>query len=189
MATKKYTKESLVQLIQDLSNDGIPPTSTHKELPRRSVFVRYFGSWRESLKAAGFDKTHAEAVRPETRKVFGTEYRRLWYENNKEQHISNCVARNANQQRIFNEWKKTLKCSSCDETCSACLDFHHVNQDKDFELSGAAYKYGTKRILAELSKCAVLCRNCHAKVHIRALPEPDVLSKVHIQNLTEMYQK
>lgn len=66
----------------------------------------------------------------------------------------------------FTEYKKTLKCSRCPENHPSCLDFHHINpQEKEFSISQKAWRYSKERIMKEISKCIILCANCHRKEH------------------------
>ena len=68
----------------------------------------------------------------------------------------------------FNEYKKTLKCSKCEENHIACLEFHHINPDKkDFGISEALgqLNLSKEKIIEEISKCEILCSNCHKKLH------------------------
>lgn len=60
---------------------------------------------------------------------------------------------------------KSSGCVICREDFVHSLDLHHVNDDKDYEVS-AMKGMSDKRVLEEIAKCVVLCRNCHAKVHI-----------------------
>lgn len=46
------------------------------------------------------------------------------------------------------------------------LEFHHLNpQEKDFSISSAKFTKFDNRIIEELNKCALVCRNCHAEIH------------------------
>ena len=67
----------------------------------------------------------------------------------------------------FQEYKSTLKCQKCPENHIACLEFHHRNPDeKDYTVSFMASKGSSKEeILKEISKCDILCANCHRKLH------------------------
>ncbi len=57
-------------------------------------------------------------------------------------------------------------CSKCDEGDTACLDFHHTTDKKTDTI---ARMVGDGRpwdaIRTEMQKCAVLCANCHRKLH------------------------
>ncbi len=78
------------------------------------------------------------------------------------------VKRRQKQRLWMNEIKKKLKCSKCGESRTVCLDFHHTNpEEKEFNL---AWCFGTttgskEKILKEISKCIVLCANCHRIEH------------------------
>jgi hypothetical protein len=56
-------------------------------------------------------------------------------------------------------------CMQCGEKHPACLDFHHRNPEEKEGHIGEFRKFGTKRLLAEIAKCDVLCANCHRKFH------------------------
>ena len=72
-----------------------------------------------------------------------------------------------NKKEWFRELKSTLKCSMCSEDHPATLDFHHKDansKDKDVSFL-AARSYSKQRVLEEISKCIILCANCHRKLH------------------------
>lgn len=83
------------------------------------------------------------------------EYQRLW---NK-----------ANRNKIglwYKEYKRSLKCSRCPETFFACLEFHHPKKDKTNLISRMVGQgCSIESIKKEMSKCIVLCSNCHRKEH------------------------
>lgn len=68
---------------------------------------------------------------------------------------------------IYSRILDTLTCQECGEGHNATLDFHHLNPDtKDFSLSDMKSKdYSGEKMVEEMSKCAVLCANCHRKLH------------------------
>ncbi len=54
------------------------------------------------------------------------------------------------------------KCCRCNST--DCLEFDHINpQKKSFELSGYHLDQSWIKILIELNKCQLLCKDCHIK--------------------------
>ena len=67
----------------------------------------------------------------------------------------------------YHELKSALECNRCHETHPACLQFHHTDpKEKEASLAIAIRRgWGRKRLLSEISKCEVLCANCHAKHH------------------------
>ena len=70
-------------------------------------------------------------------------------------------------KRIVIEIKETSACINCGESDPAVLDFHHREpSSKDFAISALTKNnYNEERLMAELSKCIILCSNCHRKLH------------------------
>jgi hypothetical protein len=74
--------------------------------------------------------------------------------------------RRATRALWIQELKSNMSCKECGEDRIPCLDFHHRNRkDKNFTISTKIYQISKKKILAEIKKCDVLCRNCHAYLH------------------------
>lgn len=73
------------------------------------------------------------------------------------------------------EWRRRVKtkciekmggkCQICGyNKCASSLEFHHKNpKEKDFDISGKTIAYN--KILKELDKCILVCRNCHGEIH------------------------
>jgi hypothetical protein len=54
-------------------------------------------------------------------------------------------------------------CSLCGyRKCTAALEFHHVGEDKEKNVSQVSTK---SSLLREASKCIVVCANCHREIH------------------------
>jgi hypothetical protein len=73
---------------------------------------------------------------------------------------------------LINAYKAT-GCVECGEDDPRCLDLHHRDpSEKHPRLKGVARirmnGLGYEELLAELSKCDVLCANCHRKEWGRA---------------------
>lgn len=50
--------------------------------------------------------------------------------------------------------------------CKSALTFHHIDQTtKNFALSGTSLYRSFNALLSEISKCCLLCHNCHIEVH------------------------
>ncbi len=87
---------------------------------------------------------------------------------------------NKNRVRAMKYWflaiKESLKCSRCSESRSVCLDFHHSDPStKERNVSAMINGAGAeskKRILEEISKCIVLCSNCHRVEHSQLKGRP-----------------
>jgi uncharacterized protein YabN with tetrapyrrole methylase and pyrophosphatase domain len=69
------------------------------------------------------------------------------------------------------EWYREIKshnhCAECGEDHPSCLEFHHLERDdKHGNISSMIYEGRTrKEIKEEISKCIILCANCHRKLH------------------------
>jgi hypothetical protein len=94
-----------------------------------------------------------------------SKYHRQHYLKNKEKYIKQAKTQRRKSTDILREIKK--KCSICDENHPATLDFHHIDPSvKEIDLARAANNGWSKnRLLKEIKKCIIVCRNCHAKIH------------------------
>lgn len=88
-----------------------------------------------------------------------------YFQENKEKFRSLNAAQRRDKAQKLQEYKQTLSCSSCGETKHWRLDFHHTNDDKDRAVSLMIKSHSWDNIIAEIKKCIVLCRNCHADAH------------------------
>jgi hypothetical protein len=86
-----------------------------------------------------------------------------------------------NAQKVV-EWRRRVKlalieykggkCEICgyNKNCPNCYDFHHKNpEEKEFSISGKTWSYD--RLKAEVDKCVLLCKNCHAEIHDKLFKE------------------
>lgn len=64
-----------------------------------------------------------------------------------------------------------MSCCCCGERARECLDFHHVDPaTKEFSISYMKNKFASvDRLKSEMSKCVVVCSNCHRKIHAGTL--------------------
>lgn len=94
-------------------------------------------------------------------------YRRDWFQRNKEHARKRVMELKRERKSWFQDLKRGLKCSLCEEDHPACLEFHHRDPDEKTKTisSLAAGTYSEERILLEIKKCDVLCANCHRKTH------------------------
>lgn len=92
------------------------------------------------------------------------------YEKHKDKTIARSIYNNDRRRQVLYEIKKKLSCSVCGESDPSCLDFHHIESDKkEFLLSAKGTWCGVDKLKEELSKCSVLCANCHRKHHTNRL--------------------
>lgn len=105
----------------------------------------------------------------EARKAYQKAYHQKWYadpenaaakkENAK---VHRKLAKERNREYL-REYKGSRGCQRCPENDPVCIDFHH-RSDKRFDVSRMLL-HGLETINAEIAKCDLLCRNCHAKLH------------------------
>ncbi len=62
--------------------------------------------------------------------------------------------------------KENMKCSSCGyNKCHAALEFHHTDHTQKDVGVGHMRNYSPEKIKQEVSKCIILCANCHKELH------------------------
>lgn len=93
-------------------------------------------------------------------------YRRKWYKENAESEKAHVKRRKKAIRRWLHNYKMTLSCSVCKESHPATIDFHHKQGNKEKAISQMITDgYSIEKIKEELTKCEVLCSNCHRKKH------------------------
>lgn len=102
-----------------------------------------------------------------------------YYKENKEKHIKVVGNRNKDIRQAIrkkiNQIKLTHGCSLCPEKEPCCLDFHHIDTKTKLNLISELQRYcNWKRVSDELSKCMLLCSNCHRKLHNNIIQIEDI---------------
>ena len=90
------------------------------------------------------------------------------YYANPKKHRKLVKARHNKIIEWLNQKKSTLSCEMCGQNHPATLQFHHINpKKKELSISAAVGINGwsIKRIEKEISKCKILCANCHFILH------------------------
>ena len=74
--------------------------------------------------------------------------------------------------KMKNQWLEIIKtkdmdhCSICGyDRCFAAIDFHHVEDDKKYNIAAMITLKPTPERIAELSKVIPVCSNCHREIH------------------------
>lgn len=96
-------------------------------------------------------------------------YRNKYKHYNRDKYNANHKVYRIKMQNIINS-AKSGGCLICGEKEICCLDFHHLH-DKEFVIASGR-DVSKKRLLDELSKCIVLCANCHRKLHAGKIQLP-----------------
>ena len=72
------------------------------------------------------------------------------------------------ERRIFvKDLKLSTGCNLCGyNKCASSLHYHHLDpKDKEFEIGWAMqHQLSEEKILVEISKCQLLCANCHGEI-------------------------
>lgn len=73
--------------------------------------------------------------------------------------------------RFVKVLKSVVPCQLCGEREGICLDLHHINPgEKEFEIvSASRSRKSITAVVVETMKCAMLCANCHRKIHGKIL--------------------
>lgn len=101
---------------------------------------------------------------------------RAWYEANRDRHIANAAviteASRVRQRKLLID-AKARPCADCRVSYpSYVMQFDHL-ADKDFTIGRRVGYYSDSRLLAEISKCEVVCANCHfERTHSRRKATP-----------------
>lgn len=70
------------------------------------------------------------------------------------------------------ETKRCVGCLLCGNSDPSCLDFHHVDpSEKSFVLTQGVTR-SLEALRVEVQKCAVLCANCHRRLHLGEVQMP-----------------
>lgn len=112
----------------------------------------------------------------ETRKAYYREYNKGWYQQHRERLLEKRRQHKEELRIWLRRYKSKLRCVECGENHPACLHFHHRNkEEKSFDIGKAITRTYTSinRLEKEISKCEVLCGNCHAIRHWRETHESD----------------
>ena len=94
------------------------------------------------------------------------QYKKQHRQNNTE--LYKDIDKNNYQKRIqwYMDYKKTLKCEICGEDHYQTITFHHKNpKEKEYNIANIRSLGDKEKILLEISKCQIICDNCHRNIH------------------------
>lgn len=98
------------------------------------------------------------------------EYDRKYYVGmSKEQKQRKLQLQNERRIKVKNyvyAYKLYKSCLICGESEPACLDFHHISNDKEINIADAIRcGWSLDKIKKEIEKCVIVCANCHRLIH------------------------
>ncbi len=100
--------------------------------------------------------------------------RKVWFKAHYQENKTYYKERNKENKNNLRDWlnnyKHGLSCAICNETESCTFDFHHLDPtEKEYNISQLVGCNSRALLEKELSKCVLLCANCHRKVHAGVL--------------------
>jgi len=157
----KWTKEEINYLIDNYSKD----ISLRIILDRLKRTKRAVSHKASRLGLSRNRIPHNKPKDPLHRKIADKKY----YEKNKVIIYKNKRIRLRNYKREIADMLGG-QCSRCSyKKCLGALDFHHISNNKENEVT-YFLSYGSKqKALKEAEKCILLCANCHRELHYKDL--------------------
>ena len=91
------------------------------------------------------------------------EYRKAYYLANREKLNQRSRSRFAERTKWLKDLKSSTPCHDCGNLYPYyVMDFDHVSDDKDENINSLMARGASKeRIELEISKCEIVCSNCH----------------------------
>jgi hypothetical protein len=88
-------------------------------------------------------------------------YIKTHYESNKEKYKKNIKEAKLNNAQFIRDLKSTTPCKDCGKVFPYyVMDFDHLT-DKKFNIARSVRVKGINQIKEEISKCDIVCSNCH----------------------------
>jgi hypothetical protein len=89
------------------------------------------------------------------------------YNKNKQPYIERAEKARLEMVLWYKEYKNSVSCE-CGESRPWVLDFHHIDpKTKKFEVSNGSRISSLRLLKEEITKCKVLCANCHRDLHYK----------------------
>lgn len=144
--------------------------------PASATIIRTMGGWNAAKKAAGLETAASRGSRvrskPDGVDISEAAWAELsvdqrWHYRHREQNATQSLDRRAKLRAWVHGVKRERGCARCSETDPACLDFHHRDEvEKTASVSELVSNGRSKAaVREEMTRCDVLCANCHRKEH------------------------
>jgi len=106
-----------------------------------------------------FSKRNKTELHAECKSCFNEYYRK-----NKKYYIDRNKRYKENIRKNMIRYLQEHPCEDCGETDPRCLEFHHVKGKKhNISYMVCRMNFAWESIFLEISKCKVICANCHRK--------------------------
>ncbi|NHN43443.1 HNH endonuclease [Halorubellus sp. JP-L1] len=163
-----------------------PTRAQYDELgltPAGPTIQRTFGGWNAAKRAAdletydqggGADPTPDpkpdDVTLPDGVEWVSLTANQRWYYKNREYDIERREERRQELQAWVREQKaESDGCERCEEAHPATLEYHHPGEKFKSISRMVRDGHSRDRMLKEMSRCELLCANCHRKLHDEAL--------------------
>jgi hypothetical protein len=103
------------------------------------------------------------------KRLIHNKYNKIWAKSHRNKYRKYLLDWRHKREEWYFNLKKGKSCEICGESHPACLDYHHKNpQDKiNLPRRMAMSTANNNLILKEISKCMLICSNCHRKIHYK----------------------
>lgn len=102
-------------------------------------------------------KNNRQSMCKDCRKIYIREH----YQENRARYIKQIQATKAKNRQYVRDIKSSTPCADCGKYYPYwIMEFDHLH-DKDFDMNMGIKVRGINQIKAEISKCDVVCSNCH----------------------------
>ncbi len=91
-------------------------------------------------------------------------YGKKHYNDNKEVYIDQAKQWKLNEKIKFYNWLSLKSCEKCNEENIVLLEFHHPDDNKEFNISSKIGIMSFESLQDEINKCEIICVSCHRKV-------------------------
>lgn len=172
---------------------GESPTKAQYEelglVPSAATILRHCGGWNAAKERAGLETSPSTGTRtaPKPDDVElpdDTEWTELsqdqrWHYRHAELNNRRTLERRQRLRRWIYDYKAdSAGCRLCGESAPSVLDFHHIDGTKNKMAVNEMVPSGCSKadIRAEITKCDLVCANCHRKEHHPSPVEPSRLN-------------
>lgn len=92
-----------------------------------------------------------------------SDYNKKYRQLNKDRVSNNAKLARQKYKNLLNEY--LIECCVCGQNNKLVLEFHHIDDKEKEHTIGLMREFSTSKIVNEIEKCIVLCRNCHHLYH------------------------
>ena len=131
--------------------------SIMKKCPRCSIEKELHEFAKNKNQSDGLQRTCKSCVAIQSKKSYDKDSSR--YKERIKKQVEKC-------DDYVEQYKTSHSCKKCGENRNWILDFHHINpKEKKYNMGDLKHSGSFNKIKDEMSKCVLLCKNCHYDFH------------------------